>query len=204
MLSSAHERWEGDVNQSMWRPLLEHWSQEILASDAAYRLALPVEVVASGWLGYPGATEEQIEAAEQRLGTRLPPSYRTFLAVTNGWRRTTTFIDRLWSTEEIEWFPVRHQEWIAAWRTGVEAYERPRRGTRTSSGAADRLAEELASALDISDVGDDAIYVLNPQVTTPEGEWEAWFFSNWNPGAERHRSFWDLMLAEHDTFLRLS
>jgi hypothetical protein len=65
------------------------------------------------------------------------------------------------------------------------------------------LLQELASALDISDVGDVAIYVLNPKATTLEGEWEAWFFSNWNPGAARHRSFWDLLLAEHETFLRL-
>jgi hypothetical protein len=140
------------------------------------------------------------------LGTRLPPSYREFLAITNGWRRTTRFIDRLWSVEEVEWFPVRHQEWIDDWRQGEEAYERSQGTTATGSpsAAADRLLDELASVLDISDVGDVAVYVLNPTVVTmPESEWEAWFFSNWNPGAVRYRSFWDLMLAEHDTFLRL-
>jgi SMI1 / KNR4 family (SUKH-1) len=192
------------VNTYAWRPLLEHWGEEILASDAAYRQSLPEEVVTSGWLGYPGATEEEIAAAEQRLGTRLPPSYREFLAVTNGWRRTTPFIDRLWSVEEIEWFPVRHQEWIADWRQGVEAYERSQAATSSPPAEPDRLLDELASVLDISDVGDVAIYVLNPTtVTIPEGEWEAWFFSNWNPGAVRYRTFWDLMQAEHDTFLRL-
>jgi cell wall assembly regulator SMI1 len=191
------------VNRHAWRPLLEQWSQEILASDADYWQSLPEEVIASGWLGYPGATEEQIAVAEQRLGTRLPPSYREFLAVTNGWRHTTPFIDRLWSTEEIEWFPVRHQGWIDAWRQGAEAYEQTQSAGRTRSVEEDPLLQELASALDISDVGDVAIYVLNPKATTLEGEWEAWFFSNWNPGAARHRSFWDLLLAEHETFLRL-
>jgi hypothetical protein len=25
------------------------------------------------------------------------------------------------------------------------------------------------------------------------GEWEAWYFAPWMPGANRYRSFWDLM-----------
>jgi hypothetical protein len=38
--------------------------------------------------------------------------------------------------------------------------------------------EYLESALEISDEGDSAIYVLNPKVVTPAGEWEAWLFAN--------------------------
>ncbi len=54
--------------------------------------------------------------------------------------------------------------------------------------------------LEISDVGDSAIYLLNPQIVTADGEWQAWFFSNWNPGAVRHRSFQELMVAERNAF----
>ena len=57
--------------------------------------------------------------------------------------------------------------------------------------------------MEISDWGDSAIYVLNPQVVTAEGEWGAWFFANWQAGAVRHRSFWDLMQAEYQSFLDL-
>jgi hypothetical protein len=198
-----HEREEGDTGTYEWRPLLEQWSREILTSDDEYQASLPEEAVASGWLGYPGATPEQIAAAEQRLGTHLPPSYRAFLAVTNAWRRTTPFIDQLWSTEQVEWFRVRHQEWIDDWRQGAAAYQRTQPAPRSPPPVEDPLLAELASALAISDVGDGAIYLLNPMVATPAGEWEAWFFSNWNPGAQRHRSFWELMPAEHETFLRL-
>ena len=66
----------------------------------------------SGWLGYLGAKEEQIAAAEEHLGQRLPPSYRAFLQVSNGWRNAGPFIDRLWSTEEVDWFVTRNQDWI--------------------------------------------------------------------------------------------
>lgn len=38
----------------------------------------------AGWLGEPGATDAEITVAEQRLGMRLPPSYRAFLKQTNG------------------------------------------------------------------------------------------------------------------------
>ena len=64
--------------------------------------------------------------------------------------------------------------------------------------------EYLQTALQISDVGDSSIYLLNPQVVTEEGEWEAWFFANWLPGAARYRSFQELMKEEYRNFLALS
>ena len=60
--------------------------------------------------------------------------------------------------------------------------------------------EYLESALEVSDIGDSAIYLLNPKVVTPNGEWEAWLFANWLPGASRHRSFAELMQAEYQSF----
>lgn len=51
-------------------------------------------------------------------------------------------------------------------------------------------------------MGDAAIYVLNPQIVTPEGEWEAWLFADWLPGAARYRSFQDLMQAEYAQAMR--
>jgi len=38
------------------------------------------------WLGLPPASEERIAAMEERLGRRMPPSYRRFLEVSDGWR----------------------------------------------------------------------------------------------------------------------
>ena len=48
-----------------WRPFLETWSQELIEAGAYPEL--PVEVVESGWLGFPGATEEQLSLLEARL-----------------------------------------------------------------------------------------------------------------------------------------
>jgi hypothetical protein len=169
---------------------------------------LPPEGIASGWLGYPGASETAITAAEARLGARLPPSYRAFLTVSNGWPRLTHFIDRLWSTDEIEWFRVRNQQWIDAY-ADPEGYGGPPRSEAAHLvyGAAQDPASfrttYLQDCLEISDEGDSAILLLNPQVVTPQGEWEAWFFANWLPGARRYRSFRELMQGEYAGFLEL-
>ncbi len=82
--------------------------------DRWYQLELPDDVVESGWLGYPGADESAIAAAEQRLGLTVPPSYRSFLRTSDGFRHAglrnvfpvqqitrvkTMWPDRDWSLE---------------------------------------------------------------------------------------------------------
>jgi cell wall assembly regulator SMI1 len=194
-----------------WQEFLSQWNRELLASADAYTQTLPPEVIASGWLGYPGANDKQIAQAERRLGVSLPPSYREFLKTTNWWRMTSPSIDKLWSVEEVEWFAVRHQGWIDAWIEGARQYGgnllpiADEEYFVYGEGQIEYLVrpEYLQTALEISDRGDSAIYLLNPQVCTVDGEWEAWFFANWLAGAARYRSFWELMEAEHRTFLSL-
>jgi SMI1-KNR4 cell-wall len=76
-----------------WHDFLQWWSSELLASSNAAML-MPPEVIRAGWLGYPGATETQIAQAEARLETMLPPSYRAFLQVSNGWRLGNQIVDK--------------------------------------------------------------------------------------------------------------
>jgi hypothetical protein len=194
-----------------WKAFLTQWSRDMLQDDDIVQ-HLPADVVASGWLGHPGATEDQIAALEARLGTRLPPSYRAFLAATNGWRTTTPFIDKLWSTDEVEWFAVRNQDWIDAYVepaadlppiTDAEYFVYGDEQSSVQQSSVHFRTEYLQSALEISETGDSAIYLLNPQIVTPEGEWEAWFFANWRPGATRYRSFLEMMQAEYQSCLRL-
>jgi hypothetical protein len=218
-----------------WEHFMRQWSREWLESSGNGQNVLPTAVIQSGWLGYPGATEAQIVQAETRLGIRLPPSYRDFLKVTNGWRQTTPFIYQLWSTAEIEWFAVRHRAWIDCFveRFVAQGAREPSTngfGHAVTNGAGryrDRPSDTasisdaeyfiygeaqdcmalrvgyLQTALEISPKGDSAIYLLNPQVITPEGEWEAWFFGDWLPGADRYQSFLEMMQAEYENFLEL-
>src|SRR5215217_7845376 len=186
-----------------WPEFLRGWSQELLESPAIRR-ALPDEVLATGWLGFPGATPAELAAAEARLGVTLPPSYRAFLATSNGWRATGPFIPRVWSTAEIDWFAARNADWIAAYVDAGAGDEEPaipdaQYRVYEPNQAPFRLAD-LPATLEISATGDQAVYLLNPQVVAAGGEWEAWFFANWKPGADRYRSFWDLLQAQRETF----
>jgi hypothetical protein len=194
-----------------WRDLLTRWSDEIAdCPDVAQRL--PADALTSRWLGLPPASEAQIRVAEARLGTTLPPCYRQFLSISNGWRTTGFFIDNLYSCEEIRWFRQDNQPWIDAYVSPPFPYDQPM--PRVSDAeyfvygkqqdSARFRQEYLQTALEISAEGDSAIYLLNPETVTPDGEWEAWFFANWLPGAVRYRSFWEMMIGEHESFVGLA
>jgi cell wall assembly regulator SMI1 len=163
---------------------------------------LPKHKIAAGWLGEPGATESEIASNESRLGVRLPPSYREFLSVANGFDRIGPFIYRLYSAAEIERFGVRHQDWIDAYQLGHEIS--PEEHLAHPKDSVRFRTDYLSSCLQISDVGDSAVVLLNPEVTNAQGEWETWFFANWNPGATRYPSFQAYLDSEIASIKRLS
>jgi hypothetical protein len=192
-----------------WHGFLTRWNAGLLACrDLADEL--PEEAVRSGWLGFPPTTEEQIARTEARLGTALPPSYRQFLLLTNGWCQTGFFIRRVWSTEQVEWHRTRWQEGIDAFIGGAHATgplppvpDEEYLVYGDAQTVATFRAEYLQTALEVSDWWDGAVYLLNPQTVTAEGEWEAWFFGSWPDGIRRFRSFWNLMNEEYSRFLLL-
>lgn len=186
-----------------WVSLLQQWNEDILnSSDAAY---LPEEVLRTGWLGFPPATEEEIQAAEARLGVRLPDSYREFLKVTNGWRMTSPFIDRVWGTEEIEWLAMQRRYILDPIRRyGDEEIPDSEYFLYGEWRPGPLRLEDLERSLEVGFGSDVDQYLLLPAVTTEEGECDA--FAVYPKGGEvrvRYRSFWDLMVGEYELFLRL-
>jgi len=71
-------------------------------ADSGIAARVPGHKAAANWLGEPGASEAEIASAEQRLGVQLPPSYRAFLALSNGFDNISPFIYRLYTAAEIE------------------------------------------------------------------------------------------------------
>lgn len=199
-----------------WSEFLTQWSQDILESTQNQSQGSQAqgsqERQEASWLGYAGATEEQILAAEARLGITLPPSYRAFLKASNGWQETTPFIKRLWSVDKITWFAANHPDWLRQW---IKRYHDNLSINANGASSQSPLSDEdyfiygddqdcrhiivnyLETALEISEVNDAAIYLLNPDVITEDGEWEAWFLADWLPGADRYPSFRELMQAEY-------
>lgn len=194
------------VDVESWRELMTRWNAELLDTPDALRHA-PADVVASGWLGCPPASEEQIRAAEARICSRLPPSYRAFLQVSNGWRHLGHFHWKLWSADEIDWFRVRNQQWIDAYQEPAEGYDEVSEAEHRVYGPDQRDVDfrlaYLDSLLEVSERGDGVILLLNPEIVFEDGEWEAWDFGTWYPGAHRFQSFWDLMQELRSSFIRL-
>lgn len=69
----------------------------------------------------------------------------------------------------------------------------------------------LSTAVQISEMEDSLVLLLappRPGEVVPDGEWEAWAFAAWLPGAEAYSSFRELMLSfvadANDDWLRAS
>ena len=192
-----------------WEPLLKNLSRALInGHDENSLWELTPDSLASEWLGNPGASEDQIIETETRLGMSLPPSYREFLKVSNGWCNSDWTELQLWSTEDVDWFSARNQAWINAWQFSGEAIPSVPDETYFIYGDAQDCInlrrEYLSTALEISsDSGDGDIFLLIPDVVSEDGEWEAWHFGNKLPGAFRYRSFYELMqkVVEQSSFI---
>jgi hypothetical protein len=161
---------------SGWMPLLKEIS-EFRLTDTQLAARLPKEMIESQWLGAPGASEAQIQALEERIGRPLPPSYRTFLETSNGFRWPSSFIPRMLGAEEVEYFRVRNAGWAAAYR---DTYP------------------NLGDCLEVSAVGDAAVILLNLNGLHGNGEGGAYFFANWVPGARPYPSLYAFLEWELD------
>ncbi|WP_375471581.1 SMI1/KNR4 family protein [uncultured Nostoc sp.] len=193
-----------------WENLLKELSLKLIEYDVkesgklrrdgtTIQPKLTPELRESGWLGYPEATEEHIISAETRLGIKFPPSYREFLKVSNGWRNADWTEMKLWSTDELEWFATRNQDWIDGW---APTYTEKRPTVPDDSyfvygGEQDCInlrTEYLQNALEISSESSDGdIFLLIPDVVFDDEELEAWHFGSKLPGACRYSSFYELM-----------
>ena len=155
---------------------------------------------AKEWPGNSGASEQQLVAAEERLKVELPPSYRAFLSASNGWRFGSEFTPVIRAVEKIRWFRKEHKDWYEAYQMSAESLCVMEKDyfDYTKQDCVVFEIKHLAQALCISEIGDDAVILLNPMVVWPDGEWETWFFSNSSPGATRYRSFADWLSHELD------
>src|SRR5882672_8491240 len=97
------------MNESEWKTFLIEYNRELLTYEEVVE-ALPRELIKAGWLGYAGASEAEAAAAEKRLATRLPPSYRAFLKVSNGWRFPSVSIFDLQPAAKVVWFREQNQD----------------------------------------------------------------------------------------------
>ncbi|MGA5191933.1 SMI1/KNR4 family protein [Streptomyces exfoliatus] len=121
--------------------------------------------------GRDGAGEGAIAAAEERLGRRLPPSYRGFLAASDGWHvDQPAAIYRLGGAADIDWFQDPHGM-ASLYEQGLG--DDPREEDVLLAGMW-RRALRLETDSDMSHA------LLDPGDSDEDGEWALYVYKGWS------------------------
>ncbi|MET9388725.1 SMI1/KNR4 family protein [Streptomyces sp. NPDC002928] len=142
--------------------------------------------------GRPGADEAAIAAAEERLGRRLPPSYREFLAVSDGWHvDQTAGVYQLGGAADINWF---QDPYDMAPLYEENLGDNPRREDVLLAGMWQR-------ALRLETDSDMSYALLDPGDSDQDSEWALYVYKGWSGELpDRYPSFRAYMEAMYRGF----
>ncbi|MER6349167.1 SMI1/KNR4 family protein [Streptomyces sp. NPDC001595] len=186
-----------------WGPLLKRWSEEWLealeAQEPEEFAELDEEIVRNRWLGFAPASPARLAALDERirgLGIEvpLPPSLRSFLATTDGWRHAGGFVYLLAGAEGIAPYgdpydlQSIYEEHLAEDPTEEEALRAGMWGR----------ALQLSLDSDMTDV------LLDPGDVGADGEWAVYLYHGWGgEPPDRYDSFRVFMEDMYQEFYRL-
>lgn len=172
-----------------WRDFLTGYSDDYLRlADEEELELLDEDQRENRWLGYEAASVAAVDAAEERLGVRLPPSYRHFLLTSDGWRDPDPELYELLKVGEIGWFSESKPGLLDSW----------------SEAGLEDVVEQVKQCLLLSEPSDCAVYwLLDPTKIGPDGEWTAY---EWAPGdgsdPSPYPSFGALVASAREVFNR--
>jgi len=115
--------------------------------------------------------------------------------VSNGWPLFDTFIERLLPVEEVDWLRAADPDGLSLIQGYGDHdisdqdyldYERHSEAIRTSYYPQCLLIGKAWEP-------EGEMVLLNSDIVSRDGEWEAIFFADWLPGNQRYRSFYDLV-----------
>jgi hypothetical protein len=184
-----------DSTASDWQSFLRAWSGEWADSVPDDELRDEEETARdTRWLGFPPASEEQIAAMEERLGRRMPPSYRAFLRISDGWRHAGGFVWRLAGTGHARWHD--NESGLAEF---IEEHLDEDAGPEER-----READVWRRGLQIDVESDATLVLLDPGDVDERGEWAVYTWASWRAAPpERFADFGAFMREMHREFHRL-
>lgn len=172
-----------------WHTFLCRWQEE-WAPRADHEEEDGEENVGSPRRG--GASEAEIAAAEKHLGPRLPPSYRQFLAVSDGWHvDQTAGVYQLGGVADIDWSGDPY-DLTALYTENLD--DDPR--------AEDvQLAGMWERSLPLETDSDMTLALLDPGDRDEDGEWALYIYKGWSGEfPDRYPSFRAYMEAMYRSF----
>ncbi|MER5551532.1 SMI1/KNR4 family protein [Streptomyces sp. NPDC002793] len=182
-----------DDDACNWRTFLGRWQEEwVPREDDGYEDTDADNGETHFSPGGPGADEAAIAAAERRLGRRLPPSYREFLAVSDGWHvDQMAGVYQLGGVADIGWFQDPY-DMTRLYEGNLD--DNPRQEDTLLAGMWQR-------ALQLETDSDMSHALLDPGDTDQDGEWALYVHKGW--GGEhpvRYPSFRAYMEAMYRGF----
>ncbi|KJE22407.1 hypothetical protein FF36_03279 [Frankia torreyi] len=166
-----------------WRDYLREYSETYLRTADPDELS--DEQIQHRWVGHEPAAEQTVAAAEQRLAVRFPPTFRSFLATSDGWPNLAGWIDELHASTDVDWF--RDTVDGAGF---INLYGEPHNDGQDL----DDLLSVFRRSLVIAS-GED-FWLLDPADPGPDGEWVAWEFTPKYGSLERFASFAEIFHAD--------
>ncbi|MFJ1806773.1 MULTISPECIES: SMI1/KNR4 family protein [unclassified Streptomyces] len=173
-----------------WHDLLGRWQEEWVPRADEDEGGDGGRKVVS--LGRAGADEAAIVAAEERLGRRLPPSYREFLAVSDGWNvDQMAGVYQLGGVADIDWFQDPH-DMPPLYEEALD--DNPREEDVLLAGMWQR-------ALRLETDSDMSYALLDPGDSDQDGEWALYVYKGWSGELpDRYPSFRAYMEAMYRGF----
>jgi hypothetical protein len=193
---------EGMIGRLGLAGFLAFWNDNVLARLRSAKFPLDrvqAEILESGTIFLPPATQSALAALEAKLGERLPPSFHAFYSLSNGAKGIIEYAQAdadLLPVEKIDWLHVMDRQLVDIWtkerlHPADGVYFQYGKGQDTVQIRTDYMKRAIA----FSPVVDGGVYLLVPQVAQPDGEIEVWDFSVKHPGAIRYRSLNGLLEA---------
>ncbi|MEU3397305.1 SMI1/KNR4 family protein [Streptomyces filamentosus] len=171
-----------------WHGFLRRWQEEWVPDEDED----PDDEAALAPLGRPGGGEAAVAAAEERLGRRLPPSYRAFLAASDGWHvGQSAGIYQLGGAADVDWFRDPF---------GMTPLYEENLGDDPGEEEV-RLAGMWRRALRLETDSDMSHALLDPGDSDADGEWALYVYKGWSgEHPDRHPSFRAYMEAMYRRF----
>ncbi|MER5895086.1 SMI1/KNR4 family protein [Streptomyces sp. NPDC001876] len=169
-----------------WRPFLLRWSGEWSDSlpDAGTRNEKDEAARQARWLGFPPAAEARIAAMEERLGRRMPPTYREFLMVSDGWQHAGGFVRLLAGATDARWH--NNESGLADM---FEEYL-----DEDAEPAERQDADIWRRGLQLEVESDSTYVLLDPEDVGEDGEWAVYTWASWRAESPaRYANFVEFM-----------
>ena len=156
------------------------------------------EALAKGTTLNTPAAPSDLDALAARIGKPLPPSYRAFLAASNGMLYVAPLnVVTMLPAGAVAPLTADTYPGLDVWRTMADV------AVPLDAAAGGPLpGPALARAWVISSVEDSDVYLIFPDLARADGEWPVWFLGPKNPGAFGYRSFGDMLARERAPALR--